>query len=553
MLLSEERILVANGENAADKFCARIFTQLGAHVTDDCSDDPGGFAIEIADARGIKKIGGTGPPQGRCSVRLLILSDGVDCQDGAECGLPEWAGMDLSAIEALSGAHAAVAGLAALRWCRRNNRTTTVEVSMREVAATCLGNGPTGTPGLFVGECKAGHVAVSLASADDRLLLQAVLQTSCRNIESLHRALASWLRHHNPRDASRKLQEWRIPALAVASSDECKIGLELNQELALPAFRFCVSDACRFADANPAGSETPLVGTRILDLGMVWAGPHCGRLLAALGAEVIKIEGPNRPDGTRRHFGPIFADLNAGKESLLLDLNSSAGRLIFLDLVKQSDGLIENFSPRVMPNFGLAWATLTAANPQFLAVSMPAFGRWGEKADYVAYGQALELACGLAHLEAGGSPEPTPVAYLDYVAGACAAAAMVAALIFRDKSGRGVEVELSQYRIGLMLRAENIKARRNVSRKPADLVSAFADRRLRRSGFFRKVKDGKGPRCARPPWCISGVEAPAAWTEVQRPGEATRRILREVAALDTAGFELCLRQGIALERDGAAP
>ena len=115
------------------------------------------------------------------------------------------------------------------------------------------------------------------------------------------------------------------------------------------------------------GQTAPLAGLCVLDLGMVWAGPWCGRLLAALGARVLKVEGPARRDGTRptapHACAGAFADLNRGKESLALDLASAAGRDAFLRLVVRADVLLENFSPRVMPNFGLDYATLAEANP----------------------------------------------------------------------------------------------------------------------------------------------------------------------------------------------
>ena len=108
---------------------------------------------------------------------------------------------------------------------------------------------------------------------------------------------------------------------------------------------------------NGTGSRLPLADLRVLDLGMVWAGPYCGRLLAGLGATVIKVEGPRRMDGTRAggrgDCAGAFGDLNRGKASLVLDLASRAGRDSFLRLVRGADVVLENYSPRVMPNFGL--------------------------------------------------------------------------------------------------------------------------------------------------------------------------------------------------------
>jgi crotonobetainyl-CoA:carnitine CoA-transferase CaiB-like acyl-CoA transferase len=194
------------------------------------------------------------------------------------------------------------------------------------------------------------------------------------------------------------------------------------------------------ANTGPA-SRLPLTDLRVLDLGMVWAGPYCGRLLAGLGATVIKVEGPRRKDGTRAggrgDCTGVFGDLNRGKASLVVDLASRAGRDSFLRLARGADVVLENYSPRVMPNFGLDYAALARANPRLLMLSLPAFGGSGPSRDYVAYGSGLELATGLAARAADGRPVPAPVAYLDYLAGAYGAVGLLAALLARDRGGGG--------------------------------------------------------------------------------------------------------------------
>ncbi len=216
------------------------------------------------------------------------------------------------------------------------------------------------------------------------------------------------------------------------------------------------------ADRGSDGSELarpPLDGIQVLDLGMVWAGPYCGRLLAALGASVVKIEGPRHSDGTRQAGGGacagVFADLNQGKTSLALDLAAAAGRAAFLRLARRADVVVENFSPRVMPNFGLAASVLAETNPGLISLALPAFGSTGPWASYVAYGSGLELATGLAVRDTAGRPEPAPVPYLDYLAGAYGAAAVLAALLARDGHGAGCHVEIAQREVACQVLALN--------------------------------------------------------------------------------------------------
>jgi crotonobetainyl-CoA:carnitine CoA-transferase CaiB-like acyl-CoA transferase len=199
----------------------------------------------------------------------------------------------------------------------------------------------------------------------------------------------------------------------------------------------------------------PLDGLRIFDLGAVWSGPYAGRLLAQLGARVIKVESPHRLDGTRPRSpddcAGVFGDLNAGKLSTLLDLSDPSTAAQFRCMLTRVDGLIENFSPRVMSNFGLGPAALQSINSDLIAVSMPAFASAGAWSGYVGYGSSLELAAGLSHTELGLPPRPAPVPFTDYLAGCYAAAAFLAALIGRDAGRGGCHVEISQHAVARQL------------------------------------------------------------------------------------------------------
>jgi crotonobetainyl-CoA:carnitine CoA-transferase CaiB-like acyl-CoA transferase len=313
----------------------------------------------------------------------------------------------------------------------------------------------------------------------------------------------------------------------------------------------------------------------VLDLGMVWAGPYCGRILAGLGAEVIKIEGPARPDGTRRPASDAcvgaFGDLNRGKRSLVLDLSTNAGRQAFLALVARSDVVIENFSPRVMPNFGLDYVSLARVNPALLMVSMPAFGADGPWASYVAYGGGLELATGLARREVDGRPVPAPVAYLDYLAGAYAALGLLAALFARDRSGRGAHLELAQREVACQLLSASLRSQvsepaLSALRTPSPAVAGHSEslpkglksqvdckhQHLVDRGLLERSKDGEclGWHYERLPWVLHGV--PRA---CERPAPAFgadgRAVLRDVGGLGARQIDKLVEAGVVVQNGGA--
>jgi crotonobetainyl-CoA:carnitine CoA-transferase CaiB-like acyl-CoA transferase/pimeloyl-ACP methyl ester carboxylesterase len=210
----------------------------------------------------------------------------------------------------------------------------------------------------------------------------------------------------------------------------------------------------------------PLEGTRILDLTTAWSGPMATRLLAALGADVLKVEGPSRIDDWR---GPVdgglpsrypdrdpgsrpydrcyqFNTQNHDKRSLVLDLKSDAGHGLALGLAAEVDVLIANFSAGTLERMGLGWPTLHDLNPRLILVEMPAYGSTGPMAGHVALGPSMELTSGMASSigYGDGRPVTTGPAYLDPIGGFNAAAAVVTALAARETTGRGQHVEIAQ-------------------------------------------------------------------------------------------------------------
>ncbi len=202
----------------------------------------------------------------------------------------------------------------------------------------------------------------------------------------------------------------------------------------------------------------PLEGVRVADLTMMWAGPYATRLLAEMGAEVIKIESPSawdnlrtlipQPDKTEPWNSSFyFNDYNRDKKSLTLDLAQEPGRQVFLRLVPHCDVVIENYRADVLDNLGLGYDTLRAARPDVILVSMAGFGKTGVERDSVGFGPIIEQMAGLASLTGYGDdgiPYKTGISYGDPVAGVAAAGAVALALIQRRRTGQGSFIDLAQ-------------------------------------------------------------------------------------------------------------
>jgi crotonobetainyl-CoA:carnitine CoA-transferase CaiB-like acyl-CoA transferase len=213
----------------------------------------------------------------------------------------------------------------------------------------------------------------------------------------------------------------------------------------------------------------PLAGLRVIDFTAFWAGPAATFLLGALGADVVKIESVQRPDGMRFAGGHqegrerwweyswIFHGANVGKRSITLDLADPEGLRIIRSLIAGADVVVENFSPRVIEQFGLGWDELRPLNPRLVMVRMPAFGLDGPWRDRVGFAPTMEQLSGMAWLT--GLPDGPPIAprgACDPIAGAHAAFALLAALAHRDRTGEGQLVEVPMVEVALNLCAEQV-------------------------------------------------------------------------------------------------
>jgi crotonobetainyl-CoA:carnitine CoA-transferase CaiB-like acyl-CoA transferase len=198
----------------------------------------------------------------------------------------------------------------------------------------------------------------------------------------------------------------------------------------------------------------PLEGLRVLDLTIFIAGPAATRVLAHLGAEVIKIEAPWGRSASTEHTNdsrpynaiPSFNEVNRAKLSISLDLQTYEGREVLKRLVEISDVLVQNFSPRVMPNLGLDYETLHSLRPDLISVSMPALGITGPWADYVSFGPGAEALGGLSDVTGyeGGPPHKPANFYADQNSAFHTALAVMAAAYQRRRTGRGQQLSVVQ-------------------------------------------------------------------------------------------------------------
>jgi len=221
-----------------------------------------------------------------------------------------------------------------------------------------------------------------------------------------------------------------------------------------------------------ANDHLPLHGVRILDLTMVWAGPSGTRLLADMGAEVIKVESARSWDMLRSlHFlsgsppgwwnrAAYFNHNNRNKYAITLDLQTERGRELALRLVAISDLVVENYRADVIGKLRLDYDDLRAVKPDIILVSMPSHGKSGPESHHVAYGTNVEQLSGLTSITGypGMGPHKSPIAYGDPNAGAIAAAAGLAALHHRHETGEGQHVEVAQWEAMIGVIGEHILA-----------------------------------------------------------------------------------------------
>ncbi len=230
--------------------------------------------------------------------------------------------------------------------------------------------------------------------------------------------------------------------------------------------------------ARTGASGPPLAGLRVVDLTWVWAGPLATRMLADLGAEVIKIEFPSN---AARPVAPwnvgSFHELNRNKKSVVLDLSTDEGSEVFQRLVKASDLVVENFRPRVMANWGFDYRRLEALNSRVVLVSMPGFGSSGPFRDAPSVGPTIEALAGVGALLGYDEDEPytSAFAYPDPVSSMWALCGALAGLHWRERTGCGCHVDVSQHEATITMFGECLIDLQRTGVKPARLGNRHAE------------------------------------------------------------------------------
>jgi formyl-CoA transferase len=203
---------------------------------------------------------------------------------------------------------------------------------------------------------------------------------------------------------------------------------------------------------DPAEANQSLSGYRVLDLSRILAGPYCTMILGDQGADVIKVERPDAGDDTRS-WGPPFVGgesayylcCNRNKRSITIDLKNPRGVELVKELARVSDVLVENFTPGLMKRFGLDYEALRQRNPRLVYCSISAYGQDGPYRDRPGYDMVLSAVGGLMWItgERDGNPCKVGVAITDVLMGVYASGAITAALLWRERSGRGQHVDCS--------------------------------------------------------------------------------------------------------------
>ncbi|MFF0024357.1 CaiB/BaiF CoA transferase family protein [Streptomyces sp. NPDC005496] len=210
-------------------------------------------------------------------------------------------------------------------------------------------------------------------------------------------------------------------------------------------------DAARRSGAGTPTRDGPLTGLRVLDLATLFAGPLAATMLGDFGAEVIKIEHPDRPDPSRGHgpskdgVGLWWKLLGRNKRAITLDLSSPGGRDTLLRLAATADVVVENFRPGTLEKWGLGWEELSAVNPRLVLARVTGFGQFGPYAHRPGFGTLAEAMSGFAAItgEPGAPPTLPPFGLADSIAGLTTAYAVMTALTARDRTGAGQVVDMA--------------------------------------------------------------------------------------------------------------
>ena len=301
----------------------------------------------------------------------------------------------------------------------------------------------------------------------------------------------------------------------------------------------------------------PLAGVRVVDFTWVRAGPWSARWMAIFGADVIKVEWPERLDSFRRNQstvppgveeGPnssgMFADLHVNKRAITLNVRMPKGMELIQRLISVSDIVIENFSSRVMQRWGLGYDEMEKLNPAIIYVSMAGLGHTGRDHAQTTMGPSAQALSGLTYLS--GLPGEPPAgwgwSYLDDTGGMYGAMTALTALRHRDATGQGQHVDLSQMTVGVSLNGSAILDRTINGRPPrregyppgnrtvwpgAPTVNNYRGPTAVPHNAYRTLGDGYND------WCVIACQSDDEWSALVQimgsPEWATDERLRSLA------------------------
>jgi crotonobetainyl-CoA:carnitine CoA-transferase CaiB-like acyl-CoA transferase len=198
----------------------------------------------------------------------------------------------------------------------------------------------------------------------------------------------------------------------------------------------------------------PLSGITVIELSTVVMGPWAAKVLADYGADVIKVEAPDgdimRQTVPQKHagMGAVFLNINRGKRSIVLDLKTANGRAALLKLCSKADVFVNNVRPEAMRRLGLGYDAVRAVNAKIIYVNLVGFSQAGPYAKRAAYDDLIQGACGLASLfERSGDDRPryVPMLIVDHAVGISAVNAILAALLYRERTGIGQAIDVPMF------------------------------------------------------------------------------------------------------------
>lgn len=276
----------------------------------------------------------------------------------------------------------------------------------------------------------------------------------------------------------------------------------------------------------------PLSGIRVLDFGHVLAAPFCTRLLADLGADVVRVESSRHPDfpwpSSYRHPDgrhASYLNTNRNKRSVSIDLKHPAGRDVARRLAEAADVVVENFSAGVMDRLGLGYETLRAANPRLVFASMSGYGHSGPRRAWTSMNMNLQGAAGLMQVTGAEGDRPTAISnsWNDYIGGLHTCYAVIGALTEREATGAGIHLDMGQFECSVSMIAPLLLFGAVNGRNPERMGNRSA--RFAPQGVYR---------CAgKDEWCAVSVHDDAQWRAL---AEAVEEGVSEPGLADDVRF-----------------